>query len=124
MRAALASFFPVFRFGGQVPLAWRNLVSDRPRFIRAAAGIGFAVLLMLMQIGFRAAFLESATTIIRALDGDIFLMSLEKNRFGSKETFPRAQLYQAQGVDGVATVRPLYAAWYETLLKNPQTQQT
>ncbi len=107
-----------------VPLAWRNLVSDPGRMLRAAMGIGFAVLMMLMQLGFRGAFMDSATSVIRALDGDIFIMNPEKNRFGTKETFPRAQLYQAQGVDGVASVRPLYAEWSDTLLKNPQTGQT
>lgn len=119
-RAVLAG---LARRGSDVPLAWRNLIADRARLIRSASGIGFAVLLMLMQLGFRAAFMDSATSVIRALDGDIFLMSPEKNRFGTKETFPRSQLYQAQGVDGVASVRPLYAEWNATLWKNPQTQQ-
>ena len=33
---------------GFVPLAWRNLVANKPRLLRSSGGIGFAVLLMLM----------------------------------------------------------------------------
>jgi putative ABC transport system permease protein len=120
-RASLDVFAGIAR--GDVPLAWRNLVSDRGRLLRAAAGIGFAVLLMLMQLGFRTAFMDSAMAVIRALDGDIFLMNPAKNRFGSKETFPRSQLYQARGIAGVASVYPLYAEWNDTLWKNPQNGQ-
>jgi len=35
-----------------VPLAWRNLVASKRRLVRSVAGIGFAVLLMLVQLGF------------------------------------------------------------------------
>jgi hypothetical protein len=45
-----------------VPLAWRNLVANKQRLLRSAAGIGFAVLLMLMQLGFEQAFFDSALT--------------------------------------------------------------
>ena len=41
---------------GSVPLAWRNLLASKPRLLRSASGIGFAVLLMLMQLGFEQAF--------------------------------------------------------------------
>ena len=54
-----------------VPLAWRNLVANKQRLLRSTAGIGFAVLLMLMQLGFEQAFFDSALEVIRGLDGDI-----------------------------------------------------
>jgi hypothetical protein len=43
-----------------VPLAWRNLVANKQRLLRSATGIGFAVLLMLMQLGFEQAFFDSS----------------------------------------------------------------
>ena len=61
---------------GSVPLAWRNLVANKSRLLRSAGGIGFAVLLMLMQLGFEQAFFESAFAVIRGLDGDILLQSV------------------------------------------------
>jgi len=48
-----------------VPLAWRNLVANKQRLLRSAAGIGFAVLLMLMQLGFEQAFFDSQLQVLR-----------------------------------------------------------
>jgi hypothetical protein len=46
MVAALAPARPRLA-PARVPLAWRNLVADKRRLLRASAGIAFAVLLML-----------------------------------------------------------------------------
>ena len=43
-----------------VPLAWRNLVSNKLRLVRSIAGIGFAVLLMLVQLGFERGFFDAS----------------------------------------------------------------
>ena len=41
-------------------LAWRQLALQRSRLVVALAGVVFAVVLMLMQLGFRTALFESA----------------------------------------------------------------
>jgi putative ABC transport system permease protein len=92
--------------------------------LRAAAGIAVAVLLMLTELGFRQAFFDSGTAVIRALDADIVLINPQKIRFGAKAMFPRAQLHQAAGVEGVASARPLYAEWRSGYWKNPQDQRS
>jgi putative ABC transport system permease protein len=102
-----------------VPLAWRNLVANRPRLLRSAGGIGFAVLLMLMQLGFEQAFFDSALEVIRGLDGDILLQSSHKYAFATKDPFPPADLDIARKVPGVASARPLYADWFDFFWKNP-----
>ena len=104
---------------GSVPLAWRNLVSNKSRLLRSAGGIGFAVLLMLMQLGFEQAFFESAFAVIRGLDGDILLQSAHKYQFATRDPFPRADLDEARNVPGVASARPLYADWFNFFWKNP-----
>ena len=104
---------------GSVPLAWRNLVSNKSRLLRSAGGIGFAVLLMLMQLGFEQAFFESAFAVIRALDGDILLQSVHKYQFATRDPFPRADLDKARDVPGVASARALYADWFNFFWKNP-----
>jgi putative ABC transport system permease protein len=109
---------------GEVPLAWRNVLADKRRFLRSSSGIAFAVLLMLLQLGFRGAFLDSALAVIHKIDGDIFLTSATKFRFGRKDPFSRRQLYAARGVEGVEAVRPIYGEWLTSLWKNPQTQKT
>ncbi len=91
-----------------VPLAWRNMTADRRRLLRAASGIGFAVVLMLLQLGFRNAFIESSLGIIRNIDADIVIVSSSKYRTTRKDAFSRRQLYAARAVPGVASVRPIY----------------
>jgi putative ABC transport system permease protein len=114
---------PAFSLAGwprMVPLAWYNVTSDFGRMARAAGGIAFAVLLMLTELGFRQGFFDAATAIIEALDADIVLINPQKIRFGAKEPFARAQLYQAAGVPGVASVKPMYGEWRTSIWKNPQ----
>ena len=87
--------------------------------LRSAGGIGFAVLLMLMQLGFEQAFFESAFAVIRGLDGDILLQSAHKYQFATRDPFPRTNLDKARDVPGVASARPLYADWFNFFWKNP-----
>jgi putative ABC transport system permease protein len=107
-----------------VPLAWRNMLADRRRFLRSTSGIMFAALLMLLQLGFRDAFLDSALQIIHKIDGDLFMTSATKFRFGRKDPFSRRQLYAARAVVGVESARPIYAEWTTSIWKNPQTHKT
>lgn len=111
------------RLSRGVPLAWRNLVDSRSRLLRSIMGIAFAVLMMLVELGFQRAFLESTLQIIRGFDADIVLINPTKLFFGRKEPFPRRYLYQAAAVRGVASAAPLYGEWTTALWQNPQTHK-
>ena len=102
-----------------MPLAWRNLVANKQRLLRSAAGIGFAVLLMLMQLGFEQAFFDSTLQVICGLDGDLLIQSVHKYQFATRDPFPAAELNAARNVPGVASARPLYADWFDFFWKNP-----
>jgi putative ABC transport system permease protein len=102
-----------------VPLAWRSLVANKRRLVRSAAGIGFAVLLMLMQLGFEQGFFAASLQVVRALDGDIFMQSAHKYQFATQDPIPIADLAAAGKIPGVASARPLYADWYDLFWKNP-----
>ena len=104
---------------GFVPLAWRNLLANKPRLLRSSGGIGFAVLLMLVQLGFERAFFNASLEVIRLLDGDIFLQRAGKYRFATRDPFPARDLEAARAVAGVASAWPLYAAWHELFWRNP-----
>jgi putative ABC transport system permease protein len=119
----LVSWWPSIG-SGSVPLAWHNVTFDRGRMVRAAGGIAFAIFLILTQLGFRQGFFDSATALIRSLDADLFVLSPQKIRFGTKAKFARAQLYQAAGIPGVASARPLYGEWRTGTWKNPQNLKT
>lgn len=102
-----------------MPLAWRNVVANRQRLSRSAAGIGFAVLLMLMQLGFEQAFFDSALQVIHGLNGDLLIQSVHKYQFATRDPFPNTDLDTARKVPGVASAWPLYADWFDFFWKNP-----
>ncbi len=104
---------------GLVPLAWRNLLANKPRLLRSSGGIGFAVLLMLTQLGFERAFFNASLELIRLLDGDIFLQRASKYRFATRDPFPVRDLDAARVVAGVASAWPLYADWHDVFWQNP-----
>jgi len=106
-----------------VPLARRNLLADRRRLLRALAGIAFAVLLMMVELGFRTAFIGSMLLPIQQLDGDLMLVSSAKYEFGRRTPFLRRLFYEARSVPGIASVRPLYLERRTAVWKNPQTHE-
>ncbi|MGD9616616.1 MAG: ABC transporter permease [Alphaproteobacteria bacterium] len=115
---------PLFSETRSVPLAWRNLVANKLRLVRSIAGIGFAVLLMLVQLGFERGFFDASLGMIRELDGELFVMNASKYRFGSEDPFAPASLAPARAVAGVASVTPLYAAWQHFLWQEPGGEKT
>lgn len=109
--------------GDWVPLAWRNLLANKRRLIRSSAGIGFAVLLMLVQLGFEGGFFDASLATIDALKGDLFIMKASKYRFGSRDPFPPGDLAPARSVPGVASIMPLYGAWQDFSWEPPGSSQ-
>lgn len=93
-----------------LPLAWLQLKRQPIRYLVAVTGIGFAALLMYMQIGFQSGLLTSATTFYQALEADLFLISPGTLNSGSFQQFPQSLLYRAPGVDGVEQAIPAYIA--------------
>jgi putative ABC transport system permease protein len=102
-----------------VPLAWRSVTANKRRMLRSSAGIGFAVLLMLMQLGFEKGFFDASLQVLRALDGDIILQSAHKYQFATQDPVSTKVLAAAQTVAGVASARPLYASWFDMFWKSP-----
>jgi putative ABC transport system permease protein len=94
-------------------------MANKPRLLRSSGGIGFAVLLMLMQLGFERAFFNASLDVIHLLDGDIFLQSASKYRFATRDPFAGSELDAVRSVPGVASAWPLYAAWIDVFWKNP-----
>jgi putative ABC transport system permease protein len=89
-------------------LALRQLLHEKRRLVAAAAGVAFAVILMLVQIGFYYAMIDSATNIHRSLAAEVVIVPEEFEYYGSEHDFDRARLVQALGVPGVRDVLPVY----------------
>ena len=93
-----------------LPLAWLQLKRQPVRYLVAVTGIGFAALLMYMQIGFQSGLLSSATTFYEALNADLVLISPGTLNSGSFQQFPQSLLYNTLGVEGVKETIPVYVA--------------
>jgi putative ABC transport system permease protein len=105
----------------RTPLGWLQLKKSKSRLIVAAAGIGFADLLMFAQLGIQAALFDSNTMLNRGMDADIILRSAQYRDLNLADTFSRRRLYQIKDVPGVKSAVPLYVS--RIVWKNPQTRR-
>lgn len=108
----------------KTPLSWLQLSHEKSRLLIALAGIGFADMLMFIQLGFRAALFDSSVTFHKALQGDIFLMSPQSDALGFTKTFAERRLYESAAVDGVESVVPVYlnyGSWKNPIKRNTRT---
>ena len=100
-----------------IPLAWLQLKRERVRLLIAIAGIGFAVFLMFVQLGFRDALFNSAIRFHENVKGDIMLLSTRSNSLISIQSFPQRRLYSLLGLETVEDISPVYVGF--GLWKNP-----
>jgi len=104
-----------------IAVGWRQLKHNRLRMFAAVLGITFAVVLMLVQQGFRAALFDSGIRWHNALQYDIVILSPKAEYLLEVHDFPRIRLLQARGVEGVRAVTPVYtrqAKW-----RNPENPE-
>jgi len=101
----------------KTPIGWLQLRHKPLRLAVAMAGIAFAVLLILMQLGFRAALFESAVRFHERFQYDIALFSPDSIFIVRPQSFSIRRLYQAQALDEVTSAAPVYIS--PTTWKNP-----
>lgn len=106
----------------RTPLAWRQLMKEKTRLLVAIAGIAFADMLILLQMGFQDALYDGATQTQRLLQADLVLINPQFQTLFSVQSFPRERLYQAMSADGVGGVSSIYIA--SANWKNADTRQT
>ncbi len=110
------------RPGRVIPLAWRNLTKSKVRLAASVAGAAFAVVLMLVENGFRSALLDNMVAVVLSLDGDLFITNRGRYMLSQPVPFPRQRLELAKGVPGVACAHPFYLlTGEESLWRNPLT---
>jgi putative ABC transport system permease protein len=101
-------------------LAWRQLFRQRARLLAATAGIVFAVVLIMVQLGFQAALYESSTLHYDLMTADIVLLSPQYEAIMYNNSgFPEERLNQAYAVDGVSSTLAVYGSF--VAWKNPWT---
>ena len=104
-----------------MPLGWLQLKHKPLRLLVALSGIAFAVLLIMMQLGFRSALFESAVRFHERFDYDIALFSPDSVFIVRPQTFSIRRLYQTLGFDEVEEVTPVYI--FPSVWKNPWNNQ-
>jgi DevC protein len=89
-------------------LAWHQLLKEKARLFVAIAGIGFADMLMFVQLGFQDSLYDSATQPHRLLEADLVLVSPQFKSLAAVQSFSRERLYQTLSNDQVQSVSSVY----------------
>ena len=106
----------------KTPLAWLNLVHDKRRLLLSVAGVAFAVLLVLMEMGFMNALLDSNVLLLRKLNADWIILSKQTDTITGLEPFARSRLYRIRSASAVRDVFPIYVD--QRLIRNPANGTT
>jgi putative ABC transport system permease protein len=101
-----------------VPLAWSNLAHDKVRFGLFTAGIGFAVVLMGVQLGIMNAMLDSNTVLLQCMTSDLVLVNPGRKSLLFREGVNRRRAEQALEVNGVQSIVPLYVDYQLGMLRH------
>jgi putative ABC transport system permease protein len=115
------SGLPIWR-GRRIPLAWLLLIRQPARLAVALAGIGFAGILMFMQLGFRDGLFDASVTLHKLFDADLVMISPRTMSSIAMAGFPRRRLVQAMADPAVVGTSPVH--WNQLLWRNPQTRAT
>lgn len=109
-----------FKFLKKTPLAWKQLIKEKPRLLVAIGGIGFANVLIFFQLGLMDALYDGAAQAHNLLDADLVVTGSKYKSLTSLQQFSKDRLYQTLGHEQVASVSSIYidiANW-----KNPNEQ--
>lgn len=92
----------------RTPLAWLNTTNSFSKLSLASSGIGFAVVLMFMQIGFLYGLFDSTVQILRMVKADLVIISPARYSVPSEQRFEFGLLQRARGLRSIRDVQPLY----------------
>jgi putative ABC transport system permease protein len=107
-------------FFHRIPLAWRNLLHDKRRFLVSLTGIAFAVVLMFVELGFWNALLDAAVELVRRFNCQLVIVNKARYALAIREPFTTRRLGQARAVPGVKEVVPIYLEYRTSLWKDTE----
>jgi putative ABC transport system permease protein len=93
---------------GRLPIGWLQLVHNKTRLAAAVAGVSFASVLVLMQLGFLGALVGSIRLPYDQMNADILISASDMNTLADGSPLPRQRMFEALSVEGVARATPLY----------------
>lgn len=92
----------------KTPLAIYNLLHQRTQTAISVSGVGFALLLVFMQLGFMGAVSSTATNVFEQLDFDILIRSPSYVQLYEAGTVDRDWEAVASGLEHVASADPIW----------------
>jgi putative ABC transport system permease protein len=120
----MSQFAKFRRSPRRTPLAWRNIVDNKVTLLISTGAIGFAVLIMFMEVGFLNGLYDSQTGAFQILRADLVMVSRSLHILNTHETFPLVRLSQASGFAGVRRTCPIYLEDLASDLRNPASGVT
>jgi putative ABC transport system permease protein len=94
-----------------VDLALKMLLDDKPRFAITVLGVGFAVALVLTQVGIFLGLLENASITIDRLDADLWVTARNTPNVDFANPFPESYVQRVRSIPGVTRADNLIV-WY------------
>jgi len=96
------------RLLGRLPIGWLQLVHNKARLAAALAGVAFASVLVLMQLGFLGALIGTIKLPYDQMSADILVSASDMNTLADGSPLPRQRMFEALSVQGVDSAAPLY----------------
>jgi putative ABC transport system permease protein len=96
------------RLLGRLPIGWLQLTHNKGRLAAALAGVSFAALLILMQLGFLGALVATIRVPYDRMRADLLISSTDANTLTDGSPLPRRRMFEALSVPGVASATPLF----------------
>ena len=91
----------------ELSLAYKLATANRRRLFVTLAGASLAVSLIIYQLFLIVGFVSSASSMIRSVDADIWVVPHETQAFDFSSTMRRDHAYAIAGFDGVADAAPV-----------------
>lgn len=97
-------------------LAWKNLRQDKIRLLVSVIGVTFAVVLMLVQTGVYAGYMNSVTAVIDHCTADLWICAAETINANTARPISESEVAVIKGTPGIAWAEKLTYGWaYLTL---------
>ncbi len=93
---------------GRLPIGWLQLTYSRSRFIAALAGVSFANVLVIVQLGIAGSMSSATIAPYEYFTADIMISAEDANSLIGGENVARTWLFQAMADPEIASGMPLY----------------
>src|SRR4051794_18431982 len=101
-----------------IDLAYKLLADDRPRTLATVSGVGFAVMLVYVQVGIFLGMLDNASITIERMDAELWVTARNTPNIDFANTFPEAYVQRVRSVPGVARADNLIVWFVSVALPN------